>query len=595
MHRFEVWAPLAKRLSVSIGGANQVMQGPDHRGWWRLHETPHSANEATHGADYGFLIDDDTKLYPDPRSPWQPNGVHGPSRTYDHAQFSWTDTRFQAPPLSSAVIYELHIGTFTPTGTLDSAIEKLNDLAELGVTHVELMPVAAFDGQHGWGYDGVALFAVHEPYGGPDALKRFVNAAHNKGLAVLLDVVYNHFGPSGNYTGKFGPYIIDAHRTPWGGAVNLEDAGSTEVRRFFCDNALMWMRDYHVDGLRLDAVHAFVDRSAIHFLEQLSSEVETLQAALGRRLVLIAESDLNDPRVVTPRVAGGYGMDAQWSDDFHHALFAALCPKERAGYYADFGSLAQLAKSLKDTFVYDGIYSDYRERLHGKPACGLSQHRFLGYIQNHDQIGNRAIGDRINQIVGIGRAKIAAAIYLLSPFVPMLFQGEEWAASTPFQYFAGHEDKELARLVSEGRKREFAAFGWAPDNVPDPESPRTFEASKINWNERSDRGHAEMLEWYRALIQLRRNTPSLNDGTPGNIQVAFDEEKQQFRYRRGFIAVLCNLGAQSASFPIVQSSTLLLASRETIHIAQDRVDLPPDSVAVLNSPVPADRSRNIDG
>lgn len=590
MHRFEVWAPLVKRLSVSVGSAAHAMDGPDNHGWWGLDVT-----EAAPGTDYGFLIDDDPKVYPDPRSLWQPNGVHGLSRIYDHRRFTWSDTKFQAPPLSSAIIYELHVGTFTPAGTLDSAIEKLDYLVELGVTHVELMPVAAFDGQHGWGYDGVALFAVHEPYGGPDALKRFVDAAHSKGLAVLLDVVYNHFGPSGNYTGKFGPYIIDAHHTPWGGAVNFEDAGSTEVRRFFCDNALMWMRDYHIDGLRLDAVHAFVDRSAVHFLEQLSTETEILEAVLARRLVLIAESDLNDPRIVTSREAGGYGIDAQWSDDFHHALFAALCPGERTGYYVDFGSLAQLAQALERTFVYDGIYSAYRKRDHGRSARDLSQHCFLGYIQNHDQVGNRAIGDRINHIAGLDRAKIAAAIYLLSPFVPMIFMGEEWAASTPFQYFAGHEDKELARLVSEGRKREFAAFGWASDKIPDPESPRTFEASKLNWDEVRERKHSELLAWYRALVRLRGDIPSLNNGAPGNIRVAFDEGKQQLRYQRGAIVVLCNLGAQNASFPVARLSTLLLASRETVRLAQDKIELSPDSVAVLDHPIPADRSRNIDG
>ncbi len=314
-------------------------------------------------------------------------------------------------------------GTFTAQGTLDSAIEKLDYLAGLGITHVELMPVAAFAGDRGWGYDGVALYAVHEPYGGPDALKRFVQAAHARGLAVLLDVVYNHFGPVGNYTGKFGPYLTDAHRTPWGGAVNLEDAGSRAVRRFFCDNALMWMRDYHIDGLRLDAVHAFVDRSAIHFLEQLAEETQVLASSLKRNLVLIAESDLNDPRIVAPREAGGLGMDAQWSDDFHHALFTILSGESEVGYYADFGSMAQLAKALEQTFVYDGIYSRYRQRIHGRSAAGVPQRRFLGYIQNHDQVGNRAVGDRIAEIAGIERAKIAAALVLTAPFVPMLFQG----------------------------------------------------------------------------------------------------------------------------------------------------------------------------
>jgi maltooligosyltrehalose trehalohydrolase len=474
MHCFEVWAPRAKKISVQVKGAKLTMRGPDDDGLWRC-----SAEGVANGTEYGFLLDDDPKCYPDPRSPWQTD-VHGLSRLYDHGAFTWTDARFQPAPLASAIVYELHIGTFTQAGTLDAAIEKLDHLVDLGVTHVELMPVNAFAGAYGWGYDGVALYAVYEPYGGPDALKRFVNIAHAKGLAVLLDVVYNHFGPVGNYTGKYGPYLTETHKTPWGGAVNLEDAGSREVRRFFCDNAVMWMRDYHIDGLRLDAVHAFVDRSAIHFLEQLSAEVEALSASLARDLVLIAESDLNDPRVVTAREAGGLGMDAQWSDDFHHALFTVLNRKLENGYYADFGSLGQLAKSLERTFVYDGIYSRYRRRVHGRPVGSLSQHRFLGFIQTHDQVGNRAVGDRVSQVVGLERAKIAAAFVFMSPFVPMLFQGEEWAASSPFQYFADHADPEMARAVSEGRRREFAAFGWAPESIPDPERPETFQRSKLD-------------------------------------------------------------------------------------------------------------------
>jgi len=577
MHRFAVWSPLRTRLSVNVAGAVHAMEGPDDRGWWRL-----NVSDAGHGTDYGFLVDDDAKVYPDPRTAWQPNGVHSFSRIYDHSRFVWNDAQFQAPPLASSVIYELHVGTFTAQGTFDAAIEKLDYLVELGVTHVELMPVAAFEGWHGWGYDGVALFAVHEPYGGPDGLKRFVNAAHAKGLAVLLDVVYNHFGPSGNYTGKFGPYVTDSHHTPWGGAVNLEDAESNEVRRFFCDNALMWLRDYHIDGLRLDAVHAFIDRSAIHFLEQLSREVETLEAGLGRRLILIAESDLNDPRFVTPREVGGLGMDAQWSDDFHHALFAVLCPQERGGYYADFGSLAQLAKSLEQTFVYDGIYSGYRRRIHGRPTGGLSQHRFLGYIQTHDQVGNRALGDRISHIAGFERAKIAAAIVLLSPFVPMLFQGEEWAASSPFQYFADHQDRELARLVSEGRKREFSAFGWAAEMIPDPESEATYQASKLNWNEVTQPDHANILEWYRALIRLRRATPCLNNGSRGNVRVTFDEEQSWLRIERGNIQVLSNMGAEERTFPVPQSSVLELASHKNIRIVGNAISLPRDTVVVLS-------------
>ncbi len=558
------------------------MNGPDEHDWWRL-----DVESAGPGTGYGFLVDDDPKPYPDPRSQWQPDGVHGFSRVYDHTQFDWTDAMFQALPLARAIVYELHIGTFTPEGTFDAAIGRLAYLAELGVTHIEMMPVAAFEGRHGWGYDGVALGAVHEPYGGPDGLKRFVNAAHEKGLAVLHDVVYNHFGPSGNYTGKFGPYIVASHHTPWGGAINLEDAGSYEVRRFLCDNALMWLRDYNIDGLRIDAVHAFVDRSAIHFLEQLAIEVDALEASLARRLLLIAESDLNDPRVVTLREAGGFGIDAQWSDDFHHALFTVLCPGERQGYYADFGTLGQLAKALERAFVYDGIYSKYRKRIHGRSPAGLSQHRFLGYIQDHDQVGNRAVGDRLHQIAGMKRAKIAAAMVLTSPFIPLLFQGEEWAASSPFQYFADHSDRKLARAVSDGRRREFAAFGWDSASIPDPESPATFENSKLKWDEMEHANHAEMLVWYRSLILLRRNTPELNDGTPGKTRVTCDERAKWLQMNRGNIAVICNVGEQQ-QFRVPRSARILLASQAISFADGGAITLPPDSVVILEAPPGAD-------
>lgn len=578
MHRFQIWAPKAKKLAVNVNGSAHPMTGPDAHGLWRA-----DVGAAPYGSDYGFLVDDDKKPYPDPRSHRQPHGVHELSRLYDQNAFAWNDAGFQAPPLSSAVIYELHVGTFTPKGTLDSAIEKLSYLTELGITHVELMPVASFAGSHGWGYDGVALFSVHEPYGGPDALKRFVNAAHLQGLAVLLDVVYNHFGPVGNYTGKYGPYITDAHHTPWGGAVNLEDAGSHEVRRFFCDNALMWLRDYHLDGLRLDAVHAFVDRSAIHFLEQLATEVDALEAATGRNLVLISESDLNDPRVVTSRDAGGFGADAQWSDDFHHALFAALAPENANGYYADFGLISQLAKALQHVFVYDGLYSSYRKRTHGRPAGGLSRHKFLGYIQNHDQVGNRAVGDRISEIAGFERAKIAAALVLTSPFVPLIFQGEEWAASSPFQYFADHDDPGLRQAVSEGRKREFAAFGWEPSQIPDPESPDTFQRSKLKWDEMKDRQHAEMFAWYRELIRLRRATPCLNNGEPRNLRVFYDEHQMWLRIERGTLMVICNLGSESRKFLLPKHGRIVLDSRAGLQIEDGSLNVPPDSVVIVAS------------
>jgi maltooligosyltrehalose trehalohydrolase len=563
-------------MAVKVNGITLPMQGPDEQDWWQL-----EVDKAGAGADYGYLIDDDETLYPDPRSQWQPNGVHGLSRLYDQNLFAWSDAKFQAPPLASGVIYELHIGTFTQEGTLDAAIAKLDYLADLGVTHVELMPVASFAGHHGWGYDGVALFAVHQPYGGPDALKRFVNAAHNKGLCVLLDAVYNHFGPVGNYTGKFGPYLVDSHQTPWGGAVNFEGAGARQVRRFFCDNALMWMRDFHIDGLRLDAVHAYVDRSAIHFLEQLSAEVEALKVALARHLVLIAESDLNDPRVVTPREAGGLGIDAQWSDDFHHALFAVLNPGPAEGYYADFGELSQLAKALERNFVYDGIYSKFRDRVHGRSTGNLSQHRFLGYIQTHDQVGNRAVGDRLREISGFDRAKIAAAIVLTSPFIPMLFQGEEWAASSPFQYFADHDDPDLARRVSEGRKREFSAFGWNPESIPDPEDRNTFERSKLKWDELNAGEHAEMRAWYRELIRLRRATPSLNCGEPGHTRVSYEQQERWLCMERGDVTVGCNLGETSRRLAGVADERMILGSRGAVTVKDGALMIPPNTAVII--------------
>jgi maltooligosyltrehalose trehalohydrolase len=552
------------------------MEGPDEQGWWRLR-----VEEAGPGTDYGFQVNDEQAVVPDPRSLWQPNGVHGLSRVYDQNEFAWADAAFQPPPLSSAVIYELHVGTFTPEGTLDGAIAKLDYLVKLGISHVELMPVASFDGTHGWGYDGVALFAVHEPYGGPDALKRFVDAAHAKGLAVVLDVVYNHFGPSGNYTGKFGPYTIDSHHTPWGGAVNLEGPWSHVVRRYFIDNALMWMRDFHIDGLRLDAVHAYVDRSAIHFLEQLAQETRALEAALGKSKVLIAESDSNDPRIVSAREAGGLGMDAQWSDDFHHALFSVLNRGPREGYYVDFGSLAQLAKALEQTFVYDGIFSGHRKRVHGKSARHLPQHRFLGFIQNHDQVGNRAVGERLQENVGFERAMVAAAIVMMSPFVPMIFQGEEWAAASPFQYFADHSDAALAKAVSAGRRKEFEAFGWDPNSIPDPEKRETFQRSKLQWQEAGEGDHARMLAWYRDLIRLRRSTPGLNNGEPGNIRVSYEEQEKWISFERGDIRVLCNFGERERAFPVPTGTAVLLGSQAGLATRDGMIAVGADSVAIV--------------
>jgi maltooligosyltrehalose trehalohydrolase len=499
----------------------------------------------------------------------------------NHASFAWSDAAWRAGALQSAIIYELHIGTFTPEGTCDAAAAKIDYLKMLGITHVELLPFAEFPGTNGWGYDGVDLFAPHAAYGGPEGLKRFVDKCHAAGLAVIMDVVYNHFGPSGNYVGSFGPYFTDAHKTPWGDAVNLEDAGSFEVRRFFCDNALMWLRDYHIDGLRLDAVHAYMDRSAINFMEQLSAEVRTLEALTGHHYVIIAESDLNDPRLITPREAGGYGLDAQWSDDFHHSL-VALLTGDRSGYYADFGDFADLAKALTQAFVYDGQYSQYRERAHGRPAHGLPGWRFLGYSQNHDQVGNRAKGERLEHLTDIARAKIAAALTLTSPFLPMLFQGEEWAASTPFQYFTDHEDKELAKLVSEGRKKEFAAFGWDPEDIPDPQDPSTVENSKLKWDELAGGQHADMLDWYKRLIALRKSRPELSDGDLNQVDIDFDEEERWFSMQRGGVVLLFTLDEEGYSADLEEGVELLLASDPAITLEDGQLTLPGVGVALLS-------------
>jgi maltooligosyltrehalose trehalohydrolase len=575
MISFRLWAPNANQVELKIGSDFFGMTRGDGN-WWRT-EIP----LAKTGIDYAFVLDGGEPV-PDPRSPWQPNGVHGCSRTLDHGAFSWTDQRWQAKPLSSAIVYELHVGTFTPQGTFIAAIDKLDYLVDLGVTHIELMPVAEFSGTHGWGYDGVDLYAPHHAYGEPDDLKRLVDATHARGLAVILDVVYNHLGPAGNYLARFGPYFTQRYATPWGEAINFDGPQSDEVRRFFCDNALMWLRDYHFDGLRIDAVHAILDTSAIHFLEQLAGEVADLQAQTDRQLALIAESDLNDPRIIRPREIGGYGMHAQWSDDFHHALHCVLTG-ERAGYYRDFGSLADLAKALQRVFVYDGRYSVFRRRRHGRPPSGLSGHSFLGYLQTHDQIGNRAKGERSSHLMSVARLKIAAALVLTGPVVPMLFQGEEWGATSPFLYFTDHKDPQLARNVTEGRRREFASFGWKPAEVPDPQAVETFERSKLNWTERDKEPHAGLLAWHRRLIELRREIPALSDGRLDRVEVSFDEQKKWLVVRRGPVTVACNLNqmTQQVPVPAKPGSRLLLASQNEVRLFQDTVELPSDSIAIL--------------
>ncbi|SEB57793.1 malto-oligosyltrehalose trehalohydrolase [Terriglobus roseus] len=579
MHKFGVWAPKAQKMSLCWREQVLAMNGPNHRGWWTL-----EVQEATCGDRYAFLLDDDSTPYPDPRSLRQPEGVHGLSEIYSHGGFEWHDQLWRGSPKTGAIIYELHIGTFSTEGTFDGAIPHLKYLADLGITHVEVMPVAAWAGKQGWGYDSVSLFATHEHYGGPDGFKRFVDACHATGLSVILDVVYNHFGPVGNYTGKFGPYLNENRKTPWGDAVNLDQEGSDEVRRFFVDNAIMWLKDYHCDGLRFDAVHAFLDLSAVHFMEQLSTEVERLGATVGKEFYLIAESDLNDPRVVRPREANGYGMDAQWSDDFHHALIAVLySPKEgESGYYSDFGTIADLHKSLKHAYVYDGQYSGHRKRRHGRPTDGLSAHHFIHFDQNHDQVGNRGWGERFEHLVGTDAAKLSIGIVLLAPYTPMLFMGEEWASSTPFLYFADHEDEEMRRLVAEGRKNEFAAFGFGGD-VPNPEHEKTFLDSKLKWDEQEEGNHGDFLAWTKALIKLRRSHVCFNDGDTHHLHVFSDERARTLVMEREEARVVVNFGDQPFAFALLEGEQLELASRAEVSVREGYLDVPPMTLAVLLS------------
>jgi maltooligosyltrehalose trehalohydrolase len=572
-HEFRVWAPDRDQVEVMVGSRRVPMERQGG-GWWTSR-----VDEAGPGADYAFILDGGPPR-PDPRSAYQPQGTCGPSRVVDHAAFAWSDTAWRGLPLAGSVLYELHVGTFSAEGTFDGAIGHLGHVADLGADAIELMPVAEFSGDRGWGYDVVDLFAPHHAYGGPDGLKRLVDAAHGHGLGVVLDVVYNHLGPAGNYLPEFGPYFSSRHQTNWGPAVNFDGPDSDEVRRFVIDNALTWLRDYHCDGLRLDAVHAIADDSATHILEELAGEVTALSAHLGRTLFLIAESDRGDPRFVRGRDAGGYGLDAAWADEWHHALHATLTG-ERDGYYEDFGPLPLLAKALRQAWVYDGTYSPHRRRVHGRPVTGLAGGQFVVAAQNHDQIGNRAAGERAGALMSDGRLRVAAALLLTSPFVPLLFQGEEWGASTPFQYFTGHPDPALGRQVSEGRRAEFAAFGWDPGRVPDPQDPATLRRSRLDWSEMDSERGSSLLDWYRRLIALRRGTAALTDPRLCRTQTACDPEAGWLVVRRGPVAVAVNLGAGAWTFPAAPGAELLAASDPGIEQMNRGLILPPDTVAIV--------------
>ncbi len=542
MHTFEVWAPLPRTVRVLVDGTPHPMRRNDD-GWWRADV------DASPDARYGYLLDDDPDPLPDPRSARQPDGVHGLSQLHRLDPAAWNDAAWTGRQLPGSVVYELHIGTFTEAGTLDAAIDRLDHLVDLGVDFVEPMPVNAFNGAHGWGYDGVLWYAVHEPYGGPDALQRFVDAAHARGLGVILDVVYNHLGPSGNHLGRFGPYLTGTGR--WGRTVNLDGPDSTRVRRYIIDNALRWFRDFHVDALRLDAIHELLDHSATHILEELAIETFSLSAHLGRPLTLIGESTLNDPRLITPRSAGGHGLDAQWDDDIHHAVHAAVSG-ERQGYYGDFGSLDCLARTLRHGFFHAGTYSSFRGRVHGRPidTRRTPASSLLAYTCTHDQVGNRALGDRPGRYLDHGQLAIKAALILMSPYTPLLFMGEEWGASTPFPYFTAHPEPELGAAVAAGRRSEFARHGWDADTVPDPQDPATFRGAVLRWDERTAPGHDDLLTCYRDLLALRRSRPEPTDPWLDHLQVDYDEDERWIVVYRGDIRVACNLGPDPVTVPV---------------------------------------------
>jgi maltooligosyltrehalose trehalohydrolase len=579
--RPEVWAPAAERVRAVVDG----QQFPLHReadGWWSLDR------ELSPGSRYGYLLDDAATPLPDPRSERLPDGVHGLTQVYDHQAHRWQDGSWAGRELAGAVIYELHVGTFTLGATLDSAVERLDHLVELGITHVELLPVNAVNGIWNWGYDGVAWYAVHEPYGGPDALKRFVDACHRSGIAVLLDVVYNHLGASGNYLPEFGPYLKTGRNT-WGDLVNLDGPGSEQVRRYIIDNALRWLRDFHLDGLRLDAVHALQDSSPTHLLQQLAAEVADLSAQLGRPLPLIAESDLNDPTLISPTERGGYGLDAQWDDDVHH-VWHAMLSGEKHGYYADFGDFASLAKVLTRAFYHDGTFSSFRGRPHGKPVdvAHTPGWKFVVFLQDHDQVGNRATGDRLSELLSPQLLKVAAVLLLTSPFTPMLWMGEEWAAGTRWPFFSSHPEPELARAVSEGRIAEFADHGWDVDSMIDPQDPAAYQGAVLNWSEKLGGQHAEILDLYRRLIALRAANPDLADPRLDRVRVDFDEQQRTVTIGRGSFRVLVNLDERPHAVAVPAAAELVLSTAEHAagppeRVAGGSLELPARSAAIVRT------------
>jgi maltooligosyltrehalose trehalohydrolase len=550
---FRVWAPNVRHLAVRIFG-DRPQTVPMTRS--QDLEFVATVPNVREGTDYFYRLDGERER-PDPVSRWQPRGVHGPSRIVDPDSFSWTDQSWAGLPLKDFIIYELHVGTFTPEGTFESIIPRLPYLRHLGITAIEIMPVAQVPGSRNWGYDGAHLYAPQSSYGGPEGLKKLINAAHHRGLAVVMDVVYNHLGPEGNYVPEFVPCFTDAHRTPWGKAINFDGPESDGVRRWIIDNALYWLTEYHVDALRLDAVHGICDFSAHHILDELSEAFHDQASRLGRQAWVIAESDLEDVRLINPRAVGGYALDAQWHDDFHHALYSRLTG-EREGFLMDFGAMADLAKSIGDGFVFDWKYSRYRRRHYGSFSKHRPGEQFVGFTQNHDQIANTSRGKRLSSLVSLPQQKLAAVLTLCSPFLALLFMGEEYGETAPFLFFTSFEDTNLGKAVTEGRKREMGAHHSASD-LADPQDPGTFERSKLDWSRTAISPHAEILRLYRDLISLRKRHPSLGNCRKDLTEVQFDERAGWFVLQRadpsaGQALIVCNFSADGQSIPVPPAS-----------------------------------------
>lgn len=559
---FTVWAPLKKKMQLHLQASGAIIDlTPAGEGYWQT-VVPDVPPDARY-----YFRPDGKKDYPDPASFYQPEGVHGPSQVVDHAAYKWQDAGWQCPPMESWILYELHVGAFTPEGTFEAVIPYLGKLKEVGINAIELLPVSQFPGSRNWGYDGVYPYAVQNSYGGPQGLKKLVDACHQQGIAVILDVVYNHMGPEGNYLSQYGPYFTHRYHTPWGDALNFDDAWSDGVRDFFADNAFYWLEHFHIDGLRCDAIHEIYDRSAIHFWELLHQRVKEKEKELGRAFYMIAESDLNSPHVIQPASQNGFGFDAQWLDDFHHILYVFLNPQDKNRYY-DFTSIQQLAKAYNDGFVHSGEWVKFRKRQFGASSAGIPGSRFVAFNQNHDQTGNRVDGGRISMLTSAAQTKLAAATLLLSPYIPMLFMGEEWGATTPFYYFVSHSDKELVAAVRKGRKEEFAEFGFEVD-PPDPQAESTFIQSKLNWEERDAAEHQEILAWYRQLIALRQAHPALKNFDKNSVQATPLSEHTLLLERNGAdgtasLFCLFHFSDAAANLPLpfgVRNARLLLASQ----------------------------------